>query len=151
MRRLTRPLTFFGALLVVVASCEHSATAPDIATTTFASALNVNVASMTKTSDGLYYQDSVLGTGATAASGSNVTVAYHGWLVNDTTFDANTISFTLGVQQVIKGWDEGIVGMKVGGWRKLVIPPSLGYGNHAIGNIPANSILVFNVHLTASQ
>ena len=148
----TRLSVLVGALLVVAASCHDSSTAPDIATTTFATSLNVHLVSTTKTPDGLYYQDSVAGTGATAASGNTLTVTYTGWLPDGTKFDSNSgFKFQLGVGQVIAGWDEGMAGMKVGGWRKLIIPPSLGYGNNAVGPIPANSILVFNVQLTAVQ
>lgn len=134
------------------AAPSNTSTPPNIATATFAPSLNVNVAAMTKTADGLYYQDSVSGTGTTAASGHNVTVAYTGWLTNGSQFDANpSFPFTLGVGQVIAGWDEGVAGMKIGGWRKLVIPPSLGYGNQQAGTIPPNSILVFNIQLKAVQ
>ncbi|MBU6490547.1 FKBP-type peptidyl-prolyl cis-trans isomerase [Patescibacteria group bacterium] len=102
--------------------------------------------------------DEVVGTGATAVAGDSVTVNYVGALTNGTVFDASAnhgtsgFTFTLGAGQVIKGWDEGIVGMKVGGKRKLIIPASLAYGNQAIGNIiPANSTLVFEVELLKVQ
>ncbi len=100
----------------------------------------------------LEIDDITVGTGATAAPGMTVTVNYVGTLTNGQKFDASadhggTFSFVLGAGQVIKGWDEGIQGMKVGGTRKLIIPPSLGYGSQAIGAIPANSTLVFTVDL----
>lgn len=108
---------------------------------------------MTKTASGLYYQDTPAGVGATAASGSHLTVHYTGYLSNGTSFDTSIgkspFGFTLGSGAVIKGWDEGLVGMKVGGTRKLVIPPSLGYGAVAQPTIPANSILVFTVQLVS--
>ncbi len=100
--------------------------------------------------------DETIGTGATAVAGDTVVVTYIGALTNGTVFDAsakhpntkNGFQFTLGAGQVIKGWDQGIVGMKEGGKRKLVIPASLAYGDQAIGNIiPANSTLVFEVEL----
>lgn len=108
----------------------------------------------------LMTQDEKVGTGATAAAGDTVTVNYVGSLTNGIVFDAsanhpqtaNGFIFTLGAGQVIQGWDKGIVGMKVGGKRKLVIPASLAYGNQAIGNvIPANSTLVFEVELLKVQ
>ncbi|MHB1769674.1 MAG: FKBP-type peptidyl-prolyl cis-trans isomerase [Minisyncoccota bacterium] len=102
--------------------------------------------------------DEVVGTGAVAAPGDTVTVNYVGSLTDGTVFDASAnhgttgFTFTLGAGQVIKGWDEGIVGMRVGGTRKLVIPASLAYGNQAVGNvIPANSTLVFTVELLKVQ
>jgi FKBP-type peptidyl-prolyl cis-trans isomerase len=98
-------------------------------------------------------KDLTVGTGATAEAGDSVTVNYVGMLTNGTVFDASAshgttgFTFNLGAGQVIKGWDEGVVGMKVGGKRELVIPASLGYGAQAVGSIPANSVLVFEVEL----
>lgn len=101
---------------------------------------------------GLEYQDEVVGTGAEAVSGSAVTVHYTGWLMDGTPFDSSRdrgqpFTLTLGRNSVIPGWEEGLLGMKVGGIRKLVIPPALGYGAQANGSIPANSTLVFEVEL----
>ncbi len=102
----------------------------------------------------LIEQDEVIGTGATAVAGDTVTVNYVGSLTDGTVFDASAdhgtsgFTFVLGTGSVIKGWDEGIVGMKVGGKRKLIIPASLAYGNQAVGNIiPPNSTLIFEVEL----
>ncbi|HUC19974.1 MAG TPA: FKBP-type peptidyl-prolyl cis-trans isomerase [Candidatus Polarisedimenticolaceae bacterium] len=96
--------------------------------------------------------DEVVGTGTEAVAGKKVTVHYTGTLTNGTKFDSSVdrnqpFSFNLGGGQVIKGWDEGVVGMKVGGKRKLVIPPELGYGSQQVSSIPANSTLVFEVEL----
>ena len=105
----------------------------------------------------LQVTDETVGTGATAADGNKLTVSYVGTLTNGTVFDSTQkdggtpFTFTLGAGQVIKGWDEGMVGMKVGGVRKLVIPPSLGYGDQATGSIPANSTLIFTVTLISVQ
>ncbi len=106
----------------------------------------------------LSMKDEILGTGAIAAVGDSVTVNYVGSLTNGTVFDASAnhgttgFTFTLGAGQVIKGWDQGIVGMKVGGKRILVIPPSLAYGDQAVGGvIPANSTLLFEVELLKVQ
>ena len=104
----------------------------------------------------LMMKDEVAGTGATVASGDRVTVNYVGALTNGTIFDASAnhpetaggFTFTLGVGQVIRGWDQGIVGMKEGGKRTLAIPASLAYGSQAVGEvIPANSDLIFQVEL----
>lgn len=106
----------------------------------------------------LMVKDETVGTGAAAAAGDTVTVNYVGSLTNGTVFDASAnhgstgFTFTLGAGQVIKGWDQGIAGMKEGGKRILVIPASLAYGSQAVGNaIPANSALVFEVELLKVQ
>jgi FKBP-type peptidyl-prolyl cis-trans isomerase FkpA len=119
----------------------------DPATTTFDSSLDVNLAQMTKTASGLYYQDLTVGTGDEAASGSSVTVDYTVWLPDGKKVDSGTFPFTLGAHKVVAGFDEGVTGMKVGGVRKLVVPPALGYGAQGSGPIPGNSVLVFEVTL----
>ena len=96
--------------------------------------------------------DEVVGTGAEAKAGSNISVNYLGTLLDGTKFDSSydrnqPFEFKLGSGQVIAGWDQGFAGMKVGGKRKLVIPASLGYGASGVGSIPANSTLVFEVEL----
>jgi FKBP-type peptidyl-prolyl cis-trans isomerase FkpA len=108
---------------------------------------------MTKTPSGLRYQDLVAGEGAEASAGKSVSVHYTGWLPNGEKFDSSRdrdqpFGFTLGAGQVIAGWDEGVAGMKVGGRRKLVIPPALGYGTAgAPPDIPPGATLVFDVEL----
>ena len=97
-------------------------------------------------------QDLIVGTGAEARSGDNVKVNYLGQLIDGTKFDSSydrgtPFEFTLGIGQVIKGWDYGVAGMKVGGKRLLIIPPVFGYGEQRAGSIPPNSILVFEVEL----
>lgn len=96
--------------------------------------------------------DEVVGTGVEAVAGKSVTVNYSGTLIDGTKFDSSydrnePFAFNLGAGEVIAGWDQGVVGMKVGGKRKLVIPPSLGYGSADLGVIPPNSTLVFEVEL----
>jgi FKBP-type peptidyl-prolyl cis-trans isomerase len=107
----------------------------------------------TKTASGLEYWDIKVGTGAVAQTGQHVKVDYTGWLTNGKKFDSSVgtgrpFDFTLGASQVIKGWDEGVAGMKVGGKRQLRIPPDLAYGAKGYpGVIPANSTLIFDVQL----
>lgn len=93
-----------------------------------------------------------VGKGTEAVAGKTVSVHYTGWLTNGTKFDSSKdrnqpFNFKLGAGQVIQGWDQGVAGMKVGGKRKLTIPPSLGYGDRNVGPIPAGSTLVFEVEL----
>ena len=131
-------------------------TAPDIAHTTFAASLNVDLPSMTQTTSGLYYKDLVVGSGPLLVAGQTVAIHYVGNLANGAQFDANNapatpFSFKLGSGQVIAGFDEGIAGMHVGGKRQLVIPASLGYGAQASAGIPANSVLVFTVDVVSAQ
>ena len=105
------------------------------------------------TTTGLQYVDLAIGTGATAEAGQTVTVHYTGWLENGTKFDSSVdrgqpFSFPLGAGRVIKGWDEGVKGMKVGGKRKLTIPSKLGYGGQGAGGvIPPHATLIFDVEL----
>lgn len=119
----------------------------------FAPALGVDIAKMTKTPSGLHYQDLVAGNGAEARAGQQATVHYTGWLPNGSKFDSSKdrkapFGFRLAARQVIAGWDEGVAGMKIGGKRRLVLPPALGYGARgAPPDIPPNAVLVFDVEL----
>ena len=128
-------------LLVSAAACSKSPTAPS-------------------TSSAPYSQtDLVVGTGTVAALGNRVTVSYTGWLYNSsrtdgkgTQFDsAASYPFTLGTGAVIRGWDAGVAGMRVGGQRRLVIPPELAYGSTGYLSIPPNATLVFDIALIAVQ
>jgi FKBP-type peptidyl-prolyl cis-trans isomerase len=102
---------------------------------------------------GLKYTDQVVGTGDVAVAGKTASVHYTGWLDNGKKFDSSVdrgqpFSFPLGAGRVIKGWDEGVQGMKVGGKRKLTIPSELGYGSRGAGGvIPPNATLIFDVEL----
>jgi FKBP-type peptidyl-prolyl cis-trans isomerase len=97
--------------------------------------------------------DLVVGTGAEAVVGDTLTVNYTGWLADGTQFDTSygkqPFVFRLGAGQVIKGWDQGLVGTKVGGQRRLIIPPSLAYGSTGSGPIPGNATLKFDVELVS--
>jgi len=107
------------------------------------------------TASGLMIEELAVGDGAVAKSGDQVTVHYTGWLTNGSKFDSShdrrdPFSFSLGRGNVIAGWDEGVAGMKIGGKRKLTIPPDLGYGPYGAGGaIPPNATLVFEVELLA--
>ena len=107
----------------------------------------------TTTSSGLIIEEITVGDGDEATAGQNVTVHYTGWLTDGKKFDSSKdrddpFEFPLGGGRVIKGWDEGVQGMKVGGTRKLTIPPNLGYGARGAGGvIPPNATLVFEVEL----
>ncbi|MFA5627032.1 MAG: FKBP-type peptidyl-prolyl cis-trans isomerase [Thiohalomonadaceae bacterium] len=107
------------------------------------------------TDSGLKYEDLVEGDGAVAQAGQMVTVHYTGWLENGQKFDSSKdrndpFRFNLGAGQVIRGWDEGVLEMKIGGARKLTIPSNLGYGSSGAGGvIPPNATLIFDVELLA--
>jgi len=139
---MIRHLTLAAAVLALFAVALNADHKPDP---------NVKIV---KTDSGLQYQDLKVGTGDTAKKGDMVEVHYTGWLAKDgKKFDSSvdrkkTFKFELGASKVIKGWDEGVAGMKVGGKRKLIIPSKLAYGAREIEDvIPANSDLVFDVEL----
>ncbi len=156
VRRLALVLPF------TVAACgvsEYSYTTGPAATLeneTWASSLGVSLATSTKLSSGMYIREVTVGTGATVVAGQQVSVFYTGWLANGSQFgtnstDATPFVFKLGAGVVIPGWDQGVAGMKVGGTRQLIIPPSLAYGDQAAGPIPPNSNLVFSVRVVSAQ
>ncbi|HEX8947270.1 MAG TPA: FKBP-type peptidyl-prolyl cis-trans isomerase [Candidatus Paceibacterota bacterium] len=123
------------------------------ATSTVSEAAPEAPAPATVTASGLSITDESIGSGTVAQAGDSVTVEYVGALPDGTVFDSTQahggkpFTFTLGTGQVIAGWDEGVAGMKVGGVRKLVVPPALGYGSQQYGPIPANATLTFEVKL----
>ena len=128
--------------------------APDTApSATYAPDLEVDLTTFERTDSGLRVKDLQVGSGEEANAGETVAVHYTGWLPDGTKFDSSRdrnepFAFPLGAGAVIAGWDEGVAGMKVGGRRKLVIPPRLGYGAEAQGDvIPPNATLVFDVEL----
>ncbi len=150
LRHPRRLLTVLALALVTACGGHEPAPAVPIESTTFAASLGVDLASSTKTPNGLYFRDLAEGTGATLAAGQSVGMRYTGAFADGKVFDANPapkppFSFRLGGGEVIKGWDEGLVGMRVGGKRQLVIPAELAYGPNDYGPIPGNSVLVFTV------
>jgi len=141
---------------VPAGSPAGSSTGSPIDSSAFAASLGVDLKAMTKTASGLYYRDLTVGDGPVVAAGQTVAVHYAGSLPNGTQFDANgpgdpPFTFRPGQGEVIPGWDEGVVGMRVGGRRQLVIPPALGYGAAGAGPIPPNAILVFTVEVVSAQ
>lgn len=114
---------------------------------------DIDKSKLVTTASGLQYQDLKVGMGAGPTEHDVVTVRYTGWLADGKRFDSSadhggSMVFRIGMEQVIKGWDEGIMSMKVGGRRRLVIPPKLGYGERGAGSvIPPNATLIFEVEL----
>lgn len=122
--------------------------AGDVERTTFAPSLGVHLDQMVRRTSGLYVQDLAVGNGAIATNGRTAVVRYTGWLPDGKQFDDGEITITLGSRQTIAAWEEGLLGMRVGGKRRLVVPPNLGYGSRGAGNdIPPNSVLVFDMTL----
>ncbi|MCL4866322.1 MAG: FKBP-type peptidyl-prolyl cis-trans isomerase [Gemmatimonadales bacterium] len=114
--------------------------------------LQIAIAEMQMKESGLLFQDDSVGVGDSVTVGSTVVVHYTGWFPDGTVFDTsresgNPISFQVGRGEVIEAWEEGLLGMRVGGRRKLVVPPALGYGEGGWGSIPPNAVLVFEVEL----
>lgn len=149
------------ALLVAapLAACGDS-TGPliGIRDVSYAPALGVDLDALTMTASGLGYQDVAVGTGALAEPGKTATVSYTGRLPDGTVFDASsasrpTLTFAIGdvpnAMRVVPGFEEGVKGMRVGGRRKLVIPPALAYGRAGSGPVPGNEVIVFDVELVS--
>jgi peptidylprolyl isomerase len=155
---LLTPLVF--AACAVSSSSTSSGSAADspravpgsAAQLVFDPSLDVHLNEMTRTASGLYWKDFTVGTGQTAQLGDLVRVRYDVHLTNGKRIegsdpDAPPYEFRMGAHQVIAGWDEGITGMRAGGRRQLIIPPSLGYGGRRQGEIPGGSVMVVNLQL----
>jgi FKBP-type peptidyl-prolyl cis-trans isomerase FkpA len=150
------------SILAAVSACNSTDTTSTMTTTpppasvpateTYAPSLGVNIAAMTKVNDNLYIKDLTTGTGVVTFNNHPTVVTYTGRLTNGTQFDSNTTApFLLGTGAVIAGWDQGLLGMRVGGKRLLVIGSTLGYGPVPNGSIPPSSTLVFMVELKSVQ
>ena len=145
------------ALMLSLSSCSGDTIAAPVhpRDDTFAPELGVDLDAMTETPSGLFYQDLVVGEGDAAAPGHGIVSLYTGWFTNGVAFGTtdgqDPFLFILGMGAVIRGWDEGIVGMREGGIRLLVIPPHLAYG--AAGSpprIPPNATVVYRVELVST-
>jgi FKBP-type peptidyl-prolyl cis-trans isomerase len=150
-----------STLVLTLAACGGSSSAAggpeaalrpsDPAQLFYAPELEVNLADFERTSSGLYIEDLEIGEGPIARRTSRVWIEYVGWLPDGTVFDGNVggdpYNLRLGGNEVIRGWNEGIVGMRRGGIRRLVVPPRLAYGSQRRGDIPPGSTLVFYIEL----
>jgi len=153
-------------LLLLAAACRREAPSPPaeaqpavapaqaamtLEELTYAADLKVDIPTMRLLPSGLLLQDLAEGKGDSVVAGMTAVVRYTGWLPDGTRFDGNEdgepYSVRLGTGSVIEGWDLGLLGMKAGGKRKLILPASLGYGAEGSGPIPPNSVLVFDVEL----
>jgi hypothetical protein len=124
----------------------------DIERTRFAPSLNVHLDSMVRRASGLYVQDLQMGTGAVATRGRTVIVRYSGFLADGKVFDSGEVSVTLGSNKTIRAWEEGLLGMRVGGRRRIVVPPTMGYGARGSGDvIPPNAVLVFDMEMMSAM
>ena len=151
--KLNSLLVALCSLVVLVAGCTKREESTPVEKNAAAQAVSHAIPQPGQSVTELKIEDVKVGTGGEAVAGKTVTVHYTGWLTNGTKFDSSKDSgrpftFPLGGGRVIKGWDQGVAGMKVGGVRKLTIPPSLGYGASGAGGvIPPNATLVFEVEL----
>lgn len=155
---LALALTIFAAALAVTQTAPKKKPVRIVNTLPNTKAPTKVTGDGVKTESGLQYWDIVVGTGKVAKEGDGVRVHYTGWLTSGKKFDSSVdahhpFTFVLGNGEVIKGWDEGVAGMKVGGKRQLHIPPDLGYGENGTpdGTIPPNSSLIFDVQLLSIQ
>lgn len=152
MTRMNTVATIFFSTAALVAASANAVTS-----SLSAAAASATTAKAVTTNSGLKYIDLKVGKGEEAKKGMLVLVNYNAWLENGTKFDSSydrrePFSFKLGAGQVIQGWEEGVEGMRVGGKRKLIIPPDLAYGDQGAGDrIPPKSTLVFEVELLQVQ
>jgi FKBP-type peptidyl-prolyl cis-trans isomerase FkpA len=154
--RLTRLLATAVLSLAIVACIDGTAPDPgsDPATETYSPDLEIDLTQMTKMSYALYVEDVVVGTGVRVDIGSTISVNYAGFLVNGTRFTPDAtdpFSFVLGVGYILDGWNQGLVGMKVGGVRKLVIGSRLAFGPKGSGTVPAQSTVVYSIELVSAR
>ena len=133
--------------VLLLAACGGSDSIAGPTELTFAPELGIDLSQMTQTASGLYLLDVIVGDGAEAVLGSIVTVQFSGWLTNGVLFDSGLFPFTVVDPRVIPGFNEGTLGMKIGGQRKLVMPPNIAFGSAGGGIIPPNATVVFEITL----
>lgn len=147
-------VVFLLASAGCAAAAEPGGLAPE--SISFAPALQVDLAAMERTGTGVYYRDLVVGEGPQVRRGHRVAVHYAGFLPDGTQFDATAppappVEFELGAGTVIRGWESGMVGMRAGGQRQLVIPAAQAYGSRQVGRVPPNATLVFVIKLVSAR
>jgi FKBP-type peptidyl-prolyl cis-trans isomerase FkpA len=153
MRALSDPAKWLATLscVTMLACIETSgpveAEPQVIEQTTFAPTLGIDLSAMEILESGVYIQDLTVGEGDSVVWGEEVRVGFDGWLSNGTLFDSDEHTLLMGNNEVIAGFEEGILGMRLGGVRRLIIPPALGFGNFQDGNVPGGSILIFEVRI----
>lgn len=154
----SRASVIIALILTLVTGCADTAgpgPPSNPAAETYAASLGVDLSQMKRVSDHLYIQDLVLGDGASATTEAVVSVIYTGWLVDGYTFFTNVgsgpLKFTLGSESMIEGMNQGLIGMRIGGKRRLVIGSALGYGSQDYGQVPGRSTLVIEAELVAVQ
>lgn len=159
MHRVRLSAVLLASVLLGGAACDNPVSAdrlppPTPEEITYASSLNITLSQFSKTSLGVYTQDQVVGTGATIANGDSVSVGYTGWLPNGVQFDTNQpngspLRFKVGAKSVVPGFENGVIGMRVGGTRRIIIPSPLAYGRAGQGTaIPGNAVLIFSVTMS---
>ncbi len=154
--RLRAAAVTSGVALAIAAGCENPAAGPpqappDPLTAIYDSSLGIRITDYAVTTNGAFTRDSLVGGGNVVNTGKTVSLRYVGRLIDGTIFDQDTapgaaaLNFTVGAGSVIRGFDEGLIGMRAGGKRVIIIPPKLGYGSTPWAGIPANSILIFSI------
>ena len=166
LSRLTTLATLAALATVLACGTDYYSgptSAVDIEKDTYAAALGVDIPSMTKNADGVYFKDKTVGTGTTVASGDSVAVWYIGYLPNGQIFDPGnypgnlagrdtaSLRFKIGTADIIPGFSSGVTGMKVGGRRLFIVPASLAYGANGNGPIPRFANLVFDVQVNSGK
>lgn len=153
----------FAVALTACGGSSNRVDPEDITQQTYAASLGIDLTQFKSSSDGIAYLDNVVGTGAFAVSGNVLTISYRGYLTDGTDFSANDTqrdAFTVDLSQtqLIYGFTEGLLGdgnhmapMAVGGQRRVIVPPSAGYGPYDNGSIPGNSTLIFDIGLSSVQ
>lgn len=132
-------------LLLMTAACSDPFQV--IEEVVFDPSLGIDLATMTRLPSGVYIEDLVVGTGAELVPMATATVNYTGWLVDGTVFDSGPLSYPAVANAVVDGFLEGTLGMMVGGTRRMIIPPELGYGEAGRGSVPGGAIMIFEVEL----
>jgi peptidylprolyl isomerase len=155
-----RVILLAATLSLLLGACASGGTPlpppKPVEATAFDPSLDVDLSRMTKTPSGLYWRDIEVGSGTLVKGKMDVRVHYTGWLSNGMKFDSNSsddqpVEVQLGRGQAIKGWEEGLQGMRAGGRRQLVIPSELGYGSSHSGTIPPDAVLVFDIRVVNAK